>query len=249
MKKICSIIVDDEYHAREFLESLIIEYCPEINIVASCKNTREAEEAIYGQNPDVVFFDISFPEIDGFEFLKSLPYKNFSLVFVTAYSEFAIRAVKAKAVDYLLKPVCVNELQECVKRLLKINTSANTSAVNKTLTTSKCDTGSCNIILPRFNGFAVYKFNEIIRLEADRGYTKVFLSDKRVETISKTLGHFEKLKCKYFLRIHKSHIINLFHLKEFSYTDGGCAILKDGSQINISRRRLNGFFEKSRTVI
>jgi two-component system LytT family response regulator len=241
MVKLKALIVDDEEHGRENLINLLNDYCPEIEITGAAESAAKAKKLVYDKNPDVVFLDINMPVVDGFDFLESMPDKQFSVVFVTAHMEYGIRAVKAHAVDYLLKPVSIRELQQCVKTLVEMHSGTNTSGANQD--------GSGNedkIVLSHFQGFSVHNIDELIRLEADDNYTVVYLKDKKPVTISKTLKHFEDCCGNSFFRIHKSHLINLKYLKEFSNLDGGFAIMADGSKLPVSRRKYSEFIEKAK---
>lgn len=242
MIKLSALIIDDEFHARENLKAMLGNYCPEIEVIGEADSGQTARKIIYEKNPDVIFLDINMPVMDGFDFLESLPERNFSVVFVSAHMEYGIRAVKARAVDYLLKPLSIKELQLCVKNLISINKKDTQVPANET-------SGKHKIVLTHFQGFSVYETNEIIRFEAEGNYTKVFIADKKPMTISKSLKYFEDAGGNDFFRIHKSHLINLKFLKEFLNQDGGYVILQDGTKLEISRRKLPEFTEKVKTIL
>ncbi|HEY5125561.1 MAG TPA: LytTR family DNA-binding domain-containing protein, partial [Ignavibacteria bacterium] len=216
---------------------LLSTYCPEINVTGKAASAAEAKKLIYDLKPDVLFLDINMPKVNGFELLESLYERNFLVVIVTAHSEFGIQAVKANAVDYLLKPVSIKELQMTVKKLLSVSeTNIKTKATGDTHN---------KILISHFQGFSILDVDEIIRLEGESNYTKIYLWEKKTLTVSKTLKEFEDLLPEEsFFRIHKSEIINLKFLEEYSNLDGGIVTLKCGSKINISRRRLPEFIEK-----
>jgi two-component system, LytTR family, response regulator len=243
MRKLTALIVDDELHGRESLINLLKTYCPEIEIAGEAESASEAKKLVYEKNPDVVFLDINMPEMDGFDFLESMPYKNFSVVIVTAFMEYGIRAVKAQAVDYILKPVSIKELQQCVKKLVEMQALQN-AQVDNGIKSNK----SNKVVLVHFQGFSIHDINEIVRFEANDNYTKVFLNGKKPLTISRPLKHFEECCGDTFYRIHKSHLINLEYLKEFSHEDGGIAVMKDGTRIAVSRRRVTDFIEKVKKI-
>ena len=242
MLKLKVIIVDDEPVGRKSLLSLLQEYCPEIEVIGESDSAQSAKKLVYKKNPDVVFLDINMPVMDGFDFLESLPERNFSVVFVSAHMEHGIRAVKAHAVDFLLKPVSIKELQQCVKNLVQMYSENQRRNGN-----AEKETSNHKIVLTHFQGFSVHDIDEIIRLEADDNYTKVYIKDKKPVTISKTLKHFEDCCGDTFFRIHKSHLINLKYVKEFTKEDGGYAIMSDGSKLAVSKRRLSEFIEKVKT--
>lgn len=241
MENFSAIIVDDEKGPRENLALLIGRYCPEINVLSTVSSAVEAKEYITKYDPEVVFLDINMPVIDGFEFLESLHERNFMLVFVSAYDEYGIKAIKAKAIDYLLKPVNINELQQTVKRL--VETKREKCRINGSNTKSK-------IVIPQTNGFTVIDADNIIRLEGDNCYSKIYTSDGKVITVSRTLKEFEEtIPEKDFFRIHKSHIINLKYFKEFISIDGGYAVLTSGIKLEVSRRKQKDFIRKAKRFL
>ena len=229
-----AIIVDDELSGRENLKTLIESYCTEIEVLDTASSAVEAKKKVTELSPDVVFLDINMPVLDGFDFLESVDSSKFMIVFVTAHDEYAIRAIKAKAIDYLLKPVNIRELQQTVKRL-----------VNNSKDNLISSTDSEKIILPVSHGFKVMNAVEIIRLEAEDCYTHVFTTKEKKITISRTLKEFEdRVSGNYFFRVHKSHLINLNHIKDYSKLDGGCITMSDGVKIQVSRRKGAEFAEK-----
>lgn len=229
-----ALIVDDELSGRENLRTLIEIYCEEIKILDTASTAIEAKHKVIGLLPDVVFLDINMPVLDGFDFLESVDNSKFMVVFVTAHNEHAIRAIKAKAIDYLLKPINIKELQQTVKRLVSKSNGNLVSANHNE-----------KMILPVSHGFKVMDIEEIIRLEAEDCYTHVYTTKDKKITISKTLREFEdKVSKDHFFRVHKSHLINLSHIKEYSKLDGGCITMSDSAKIEVSRRKGQEFAEK-----
>ena len=241
MEKLTSIIVDDELHGRENLKTIIESYCSELKVIDTAESAVIAKELVLKHNPDVVFLDINMPVLDGFDFLECFDKRNFMVVLVSAHSDFGIRAVKQRVEDYLLKPVNIKELQQTVKKLLAFK--KENDKFPQSDRTSK-------IALPLTFGFEVFDVDDIIRFEADGCYTKVFFKDGKTLTISKTLKEFEETASKYdFYRIHKSHIINLHYVKEYSKIDGGHITLKDGSIVEISRRKSADFIQTAKKYL
>jgi len=173
------------------------------------------------------------PVLDGFDFLECFSKRNFMVVLVSAHTDFGIRAVKERVEDYLLKPVNIKELQQTVKKLIAFKKENDKHPhLDK----------SSKIALPLTHGFEVFDIDDIIRFEADGCYTKVFFKEGKTLLISKTLKEFESTVSKYdFYRIHKSHLVNLRYVKEYSKTDGSHITLKDGSVLEISRRKVADF--------
>jgi two-component system LytT family response regulator len=221
------LIVDDELSGRENLKTLIESYCSEIKIIGTASSAVEAKNMIGYLSPDVVFLDVNMPVLDGFDFLDSVDSSKFMVVFVTAHDDYAIKAIKARAIDYLLKPIDIKELQQAVKRLVNnFNDNVNSS--------NHCE----KIVLPVSHGFKVMSAVEIIRLEAEDCYTHVFTTSEKKITISRTLKEFQdRVSGNYFFRVHKSHLINLGHIKNYSKLDGGCITMSDGVNINVARRK------------
>jgi two-component system LytT family response regulator len=232
LDKITTIIIDDEQYGRTNFEYLLKTYCPEVEITASATSAQEAKGLILKHNPDTIFLDISMPVVDGFDLLQSIPERNFSVVFVTAHGEYGIKALKAGAIDYLLKPVSISELKGTVIKLIAEKQKKQQIQVSI----------QSKIALNCFQETSIHDLNDIIRLEADDNYTKVHLKDKKQIVLSKTLKHFDCiLEDKDFFRIHKSHIINLHHIKEYSSSDGGYVVMSDSVRLIVSRRRYDSF--------
>lgn len=249
--KLRAIIVDDEFHGRENLALLLKNYCPEVLLLGMAESAEQARKLLVELQPEVVFLDIQMPREDGFSFLESLEERNFSVVFVTAYDAYGIKAVKASAADYLLKPVSVQELKAAIKKLtvlhgykqkepqLEESYRASVDALIKDLSSQQLPQ---TLTLPMSNGFKMVPIKHILRIEADDNYTHVYVYEDKSLVVAKTLKHFEGiLDSKYFCRIHRSHIINLEYLKSFSKENGGIVELTDQTKLPISRRRLPEF--------
>jgi two-component system LytT family response regulator len=241
MHLLTALIVDDETGPRENLKLVIDNYCPELKCLATASSALEGKKLVTELSPDVVFLDINMPVLDGFDFLEMLPKRDFMLVFVTAYQEYAIDAIKLNALDYLLKPINTDELKSCVRRL--IDYRAEKLRKNEFKPTTK-------ILLPQTFGFTTIEADEIIWLRGEDCYTHIYLRDNKTTTVSRTLKEFEEvLPQSDFFRIHKSHIINLKYFKEFSNLDGGTAILSDGTKLDVSRRRVKEFLQKVKEFV
>jgi len=236
-----AIIVDDELYGRENLKKIFEDYCQEIEIMACADSALSAIKLVQVHKPDVVFLDISMPGLDGFDFLDEYEERNFMVVFVSAHEEFGINAVKAGAADYLLKPVNIKELKQTVKNLLILkNKQAKVELVHET----------DKLVIPASHGLDFLVFDDLIRLEADGCYTKVVIKDGKNKIVSRTLKDFEDtLPKNKFFRIHKSHLINLKYIKEYSNLSGNYVTMTDGSKIEISRRKVPEFIQKIKAVL
>jgi len=240
MEKIHAIIVDDEKLSRENLSNLIKIYCPELEIVGVAESASRAKELINNLEPDVLFLDINMPNGNGFDLLDSIPDYDFSVVFATAHNEYGIQAVKADAVDYLLKPIDILELQKTVKKLVQKFNSKIIVPPGKETSKEKPQ----KIIINHFQGFSILTIVDLIHLEANNNYTKIYLINQPPIISSKNLKELEYiLDRKSFFRTHKSHIVNFRYVREYSNLDGGFITMSDNSKILISRRRHQEFLE------
>ncbi len=240
-KKLTAIVVDDELHGRENLKKLIETYCHEIEILGLADSVVSAKELVSVFNPDVVFLDINMPVLDGFDFLEEYVERNFMVVFVTAHDDYGINAVKAGAVDYILKPVNIKELKQTIKKLLLFHSREK-----------KVELQNVNekLVIPASQGFNILVVDEIVRLEAEGCYTKVYLVDGKSSLVTRTLKDFEDSLPKVkFLRVHKSNIINLKYIKSYSKISGNYVTMIDGSRIEISRRKAPEFIQKIKTAL
>lgn len=239
--KLTAILVDDELHGRENLRMIINTYCQEIEILGCADSVLSAKDLVNIHQPEVVFLDINMPVLDGFDFLNEYEDRNFMVVFVSAHEEFGINAVKAGAIDYLLKPINIKELKLTIKKLLSIK--------GKTVKTESIN-GTDKLVLPASHGFDVLIFDDLIRLEAEGCYTKIIIKDGKNKIVSRTLKDFEDTLPKdLFFRIHKSHLINVKYIKEYSNRSGNYVIMIDGSKVEISRRKAPEFLQKIKTAL
>jgi len=249
-----AIIVDDERNVREVLELLLSQYCKEVEVVALAASASEARELLQQYAIDFIFLDISMPREDGFTFLTTIPKENYSIIFVTAYEDYALRAIKASAIDYLLKPVTPADLQEAVIKSIQHHELRKSKVLEKFNYHDSLQNLSENIkfgnkliskitVSEQF-GFQIINTSDLMYLEADSNYTILHLSGQKKIVATRTMGDFEKiLDQPDFFRIHKSIIINLNYLKAYSSYQGNFVTLSDGTVLNISRRRLNDFRE------
>lgn len=254
MKKYRALIIDDEKNVRDVLELLLIQYCDNVEVVAIAQSAAEGREFLKMHHIDFIFLDISMPKEDGFTFLTTIPKEDYSIIFVTAFEEYALKALKASAIDYLLKPINPLELCEAVSKAVhhhelrqshdqeKINYRKSLENLNENINLGfKPIT---RITVAEQFGFQLVNTSDIMYLEADSNYTILHLSGLKKIVATRTMGDFEKILDPFsFFRIHKSIIININHLKAYSSYQGNFVELNDGTSLNISRRRLNDFRE------
>ena len=235
-KKIRALIVDDEENSRFTLRELLQRYCPEVEILAEADGVLMALDFAKEMDFDVVFLDIQMMDGSGFDFLQQMPKINFDVIFTTAFDQYAIQAIKFSALDYLLKPLDVQELMDAVKKIHKSNSESNEQY--DVLLENLKDDNKQKLVLSTSEGMHIVNIHNIIRCEADDYYTRFFLADKRVIMVSKTLKDSEELlKGKGFVRSHKSHLVNLEFVKKYVKSDGGYLELKNGTKVPVSRRK------------
>ncbi len=233
-----AILIDDEISNLENLRTLLVKHCPQVAILATAQSVGEAVEAIAQHVPDVVFLDIQMGEQTGFDILKLLPVRNFEVVFVTAYDQYGIQAVKFAALDYLLKPIDIDELISTVEKaeskLAKQLQSSQLEFLLQQL--RKPETQLSKIALPMQSEIRYVPLSEIIRCEADNTYTQFFLAGSEKIVVSKSLKEYADLLCPNgFLRTHQSHLVNPKFVKSWLKEDGGMLHLLSGEKIPISK--------------
>lgn len=239
--KLHAIIIDDELHGRENLKYLLENYCPEVEVVGLAASVFEASKAIKSLKPDIVFLDINMPLLDGFDFLNEFEDRSFKVVIVSAHDNFGIPAVKSGVVDYILKPISIKELKLCIKKL---------TGDHKRNVVFEAQTNDKTLMIPALHGFEVIDIESILCLEADGSYTTIKLANGTTKVVSRTLKEFEdSLPKSSFCRIHKSHLINILHVKDYTSHSGSSVTLIDGSVVSISRRKVNTFMEKARSMM
>lgn len=239
MIKAC--IVDDEKKGRDTLVKLLQEYCKEVEVVGQADSVESAYQFISSHQPELVFLDVEMPRGSGFELLKRFEHVNFKTIFVTAHNHYAIKAIKFSAVDYILKPVDVDELVSAVSRV-RVSPPLQQSNYTGLLDNLESNrTGK--LAVPVKDGVAFINTNEIIRMQADGSYTHIY-TIKEKYTASKNIKEYEDLlQDMNFFRAHHSHLINLSHVKHFSRVDGYFAIMSDDSSVEVSRRKKDHFLQ------
>lgn len=244
-----AIIVDDEEFARSSLYFLLQENCDNVNIMGIAKSVNDARALLSQYNVDLIFLDIAMPGENGFELIPQAQNANATVIFTTAYDQYALKAIKANALDYLLKPIDIDELKEAVAKAtkyIKLNKAENNR--NESLKNLANDlserTSIKKITLPSGQGYRLVDIDEIIRIEADSNYSVFHLANLEKIAVSKILKDYEEiLPEERFVRIHKSSIVNLKYVKEYHSKNGLQVVLTNGESINVSRRRASDFFD------
>jgi two-component system, LytTR family, response regulator len=246
MQKLKAIIIDDESSSRNTLRQKIGTYCPELDIVSECENGESGIETIEKAKPDIVFLDVEMPRMNGFVMLQHLKNRDFELIFTTAYDHYAIRAIRYSALDYLVKPIDVEELKaasaKAVEKRLKHAPNERIETLLHNLLDEK--NASSRIAIPSQEGLQFVEIAHIIYLEAESNYTIIYVKEGHKITVSKTLKDFEELlPQQLFIRIHHSHIINRNHIQKYIRGEGGQVIMTNGKILDVARRKKEEFLK------
>ena len=240
-----AIIIDDEKFCVEVLEELISTHCTQIEICATCQSGEEGIASIDRHKPDLVFLDIEMPRMNGFDMLKKIIPFHFDVIFTTAYDNYAIRAFKYSALDYLLKPIDADDLKGAIEKYLHPKVQRNYAAqIDLLIENIKHFNPSLihRIAIPTVEGLIMLPINDIIYCEANSSYTIIHLVKKEKIVSAKTLKEYEELlEAHNFFRVHNSHLINLNFVEKYIKGDGGYVIMSDQSTIGVSRTRRESF--------
>lgn len=234
-----AIIVDDEPNCCEILATLLERYCPQVKVADICYSGETALTSIIEINPDIVFLDIEMPQMNGFELLEKLQTVNFKLIFTTSYDQYAIKAIRFSALDYLLKPIDREELQNAVKKALQSLDQPMAQQFEVLMQKiNKTGNGGQKIALPTMEGLQLIAIDNIISCESERNYTIIYLKQKQKMVISRPLKEMEELLEDHsFLRVHHSYLVNLKEISKYIRGEGGYLIMSDGSHVDISRSK------------
>jgi two-component system LytT family response regulator len=241
------VIIEDEKRSREFLKEILLEHCEGIEITGLGSNVAEGIDVINTTRPQIVFLDIELQTGTGFDVLEQVTYRDFAVIFTTAYDHYALKAIKFSAADYLLKPISVEELKAAVAKVSERRAhdlqQQTMSILMQNLKSLRSNTEP-TITLSLAEGLEFVPIRDILRVEAGGSYTNFFLKEGRKILVSKNLKEYEQLLCDYdFMRVHNSHIINLSEVKKMLKTDGGYAVMSDGTQIIISPKKKDDFIK------
>lgn len=249
MKKLTALIIDDEQDSRETLRNYVGKYCPEVRILTECTNILEAKKAIVTYQPDFLFLDIEMPYGNAFDLLDGLEEVNFEIIFVTAFSQYAVQAFNLSAAHYLQKPVDIDELIEAVEKVKKRIAANDKINHSKILldNLSALNTQHQKVVLPLLDGFLVIKLQEILYCEAQDNFTRFYMTDGQKHLICRQLKFYESTFSQHgFCRVHRSHMINLEYVKRYIKGKGGTVILENDQEIQVSNARKANFLAQLR---
>jgi two-component system, LytTR family, response regulator len=232
--KIKSVIVEDEAAARDVLRSYLTKYCPQVEIVGEAQNSREAIPLLHELQPQLVFLDVEMPFGNAFDVLEACSNLSFETIFVTAFSEYSLKALNRSAAYYLLKPISIEELIAAVNKVQQQILNRELFNRNRVIVENFRETRpeKQQVILPTMEGFEVVRIDEVVRLKGNGNFTDLYLTNGTKKMACRFLKHFAEMLPLPFLRVHKSHIVNLDFVK--LYNKGGYITLQDGTEVEIS---------------
>lgn len=246
LHKIRAVIVEDETAAREVLKNYLGKYCPQVEVIGEAQNSREAVPLLHDLQPQLVFLDVEMPFGNAFDVLEACKDLQFETIFVTAFSEYSLKALNQSAAYYLLKPISIEELIVAVTKVQQHLLNNELFNRNKIIVENFRETKpeKQQVILPTLEGFEVVKMEDIVRLRGNGNFTDLYLADGSKRMVCRFLKHFTEILPLPFLRVHKSHIINVNCVK--SYNKGGSVMLNDGAEIEVSPTYKEDFLKNFR---
>lgn len=244
-----TLIVDDEEGSRQTLRHFLERYCPAVQVIGEADSVAAAVTAIEQHEPMLVFLDINMPKDNGFALFREIPQPRFQTIFVTAYDHYALQAIRQHALDYILKPVNVQDLIAAVERAVQYCSRQQLAGRFDELLASlqHPPAPKAKIDLPTTNGFIYVCIDNIIRCEASDNYTLFHFTDRKPVIVCRNLGHYEMiLKDAGFIRIHHQHLINPDHLQQYQHGRGGTVLMSDNTELNVSQRKREEFLNAIR---
>jgi len=235
-----AIIVEDEEASRETLANYLKKYCPDVTLLAEAESVKTGLAAIEKHQPDIVFLDVEMPYGNGFDLLDQLDEVNFATIFVTAFSNYAIKALNLSASYYILKPIDIDELISAVEKVKEEKKNNNHSFYSKILAENlqAASKQEQKIVLPLMDGFEVIRVKDVVRIQANDNFSNFHLADGSKKVICRTLKHYEDLLADFdFLRVHKSHLVNIQCIKRYIKGKGGQLIMSDNSEVEVSQSK------------
>lgn len=234
-----TLILEDEAHNQAYLQLTLSQHCPNVQVIAQAQQINEALDLYQQKQPELILLDIELPDGTGFDFLEKLPQPWPKIIFITAYDHYALQAIRYSAIDYLLKPIRVQDLVAAVqKATTRLHMEQEYALLQLLLQSRREAPSQKRIALPTAERIELIPVAEIIRCMAENNYTHFFIREQTPILVSKNLGEFEEMLQEYgFLRTHQSHLVNVQEVKSWEKSDGGYLLMKDGSRVDVSRSR------------
>jgi len=243
--KISSLIVEDEISAREALKTYLSKYCPQVDLIGEASDARQAVELIKKLKPQLVFLDVELPFGNAFDILESTSDMSFETIFVTAFSEYSLKALNQSAAYYILKPVNIEELIIAVNKVQESILKQDVFNRNRIVLENfkEQQTEKRQVVVPTLEGFELIKMEDIIRLQGNGNFTDIYLIDGKKKMACRFLKHYAQILPYPFIRVHKSHVINLNYVKSYHKSMGGYVVLSDNKEVYISAGYKQCFLE------
>ncbi len=239
-----AVLIDDDQSNLSALSEKLAKHCPQVEVIGRCDNAAEGIETIEREKPALLFLDIEMPVMNGFVLLQQLKYRSFGLIFVTAYDHYAIKAIKYSALDYLVKPVEIDDLKAAVAKAEANNENRNAQLQLELLLEQLNKKQPKRITIPTSDGLHFINIDNIIYLEASNNYTQIYLATDQKFLVSRTLKEFEEmLPSDPFLRIHQSTIVNKHYVEKYIRGDGGQVVMRHGRVLDVSKRKKTEFLQ------
>jgi two-component system LytT family response regulator len=245
-----SILIDDEKHCLDTLRLKILKHCPDVQIIDEFTSSKKALTAIQSYHPDLIFLDIEMPNMNGFELLEELVDISFSVIFTTGYDQYAIRAIRFSALDYLLKPIDPKELVNAIQKVKAHKITPSVEQLNMLLNQIHHIENNFNkVAVPTAEGFELIPTDQLVRCEADNTYTHLYLKNKTKIIACRTLKEIEEQLQDFssFIRVHHSYLVNLNDVTKYIRGEGGYLVMSDGTTVNVSRNRKDMLLKKLHT--
>ena len=241
-----AIIIDDEPYCCEILAAMLESDCPEVITVSICNNGPDALSAIKKYSPDVVFLDVEMPKMNGFEMLEQLPAVNFHLIFTTSYDQYALKAIRFSAIDYLLKPIDREELKRAVRKVKDRIQAPIPPQLEILLEKIRQPSKPINkIALPTMEGLQMVPIDDIVSCESDDNYTNIKLKNGKKMLVTRTLKDMEEILEQHsFIRVHRFYIVNLNEIEKYIKGEGGYLVMSDGTSIDVARNKKEVLLKK-----
>jgi two-component system LytT family response regulator len=248
MNPLSVVIVEDEQKSREVLRQMLESFCPEVRVVGAAANVQEGLKAIQTLRPDILLLDIEMQQSTGFDLLQQLDRHDLEVIFTTAYEQYALKAIKFSALDYLLKPIDINDLKAAITKAVEKRRSSGTNESLATLINNLKPKRAPRLTISTADTVAFIEVDQIIRCEAHGAYTSFHLKDGSKMLASKNLKEYETLLSSHdFFRVHHSHLINMLEVRRLIKADGGSVEMQDGSKVGIAQNRKEDFMARMKS--
>lgn len=247
-----ALIIDDEPRGSQSLQKMIQHHCKDIEVLGIAHSGEDGIKMIAEFKPDLIFLDVQMPYMNGFEMLEKMSVIDFDVIFTTAYDNYALKAFRFSAIDYLLKPIDIDELQQAVEKVRQKQGNTKEGGyrnIEQLIHSIKSQTFN-KVALPTSEGIIFLNIADIIRLEADSNYTRFFTIKRSQIIVSKTLGEYEEMLAEsHFFRVHNRHLVNLRHIERYMKGDGGSVIMSDNSEVEVARRKKEEFLKRIEQMV